>query len=172
MWAKQGEGSHLPAGLAAAGSQKARFSDSAPFAAALTIAGRKSANRLWASHHHRQACRRVTVAEGPTKARLHLVDVNTPCLIHIISFGLSGRQPSWWIESFAQSTLPVHQVNVSQSPYSHGHSRLGWACSHRILPFQFTICLHLETGSSLRAMTMPALSTEKHSAQTRVWRLQ
>lgn len=144
VWAKQGEGPHLPAGLAAAGSQKARFSDSAPFAAALTIAGRKSANRSSASHHHRQACRRVTVAEGPTKARLHRVDANTPCLIqyHLL-FGLSGLQPFWWIQSFAQSKLPLHQVSVSQSSYSHGHSRLGWACSHHILPFQFTICLHL-----------------------------
>ena len=78
---EQGEGWHLPAGLAAAGSQKAHFSDSAPFAAALTIAGRKSANRSSASHHHRQACRRVTVAERPTEARLHLADANTPCLI-------------------------------------------------------------------------------------------
>ena len=79
--AKQGEGSDLPAGLAAAGSQKARFSDSAPFAAALTIAGGKIAKRSSVSRHHRLACPRVTVAEGPTKAWFHLVNAHMPCLI-------------------------------------------------------------------------------------------
>lgn len=43
-----GDGSDLPAGLAAAGSQKARFSDSAPpFAAALTIARRKHCKKVF-----------------------------------------------------------------------------------------------------------------------------
>lgn len=46
-----GAGSAVPAGLAAAGYQKARFSDSAPFAAVLTIAAEKRAKRLSLARH-------------------------------------------------------------------------------------------------------------------------
>lgn len=61
---RQGEGSGLPAGLVAVGSQKARFSDSAPFAAALTIAAGKVEKRSVVSCHPRVVCFRVTVPDG------------------------------------------------------------------------------------------------------------
>lgn len=78
------EGCDLPAGLAAAGSQKARFSDSAPFAAALTIAGGEMAKRPSASRQSRV----IEQASGWLQ-----VDLRRGLISRTLLLGLPGLKP-------------------------------------------------------------------------------
>lgn len=86
--AQRGEYLDLPAGLAAAGSQKARFSDSASFAAVLKTAAGKSAD---CQCHAIADQASGTVACGPAEARLHLLSANKSCLTEHNLFLASSR---------------------------------------------------------------------------------
>lgn len=122
--ARRGEDSDLPAGLAAACSQKARFSDSASFAAVLkTAAGRMQRCQCHAITDQAS----VTAAGAPAEARLHLLSTSMSCLIEQ---SLPGLWPPADLFNLNFHFIRKVLFIILLPP----HSRLSWACSHSVMP--------------------------------------